>query len=210
MSTKIGRYLPGDKPKKAIIDEIIRVDHSGEHGAKKIYAGQILGVKHLKALSKILGRKKQYDNLLHKLQEMYDGEVLHHEYFTKIMSEMRTRPSFFLPLWSLLGFIGGYITSLAGQETAMTCTVGVEDVIGEHYEAQLKEVGILIKNNRDQPQGDALLQQLSVEIKKFMHDEVDHLNSSIDWGAQNMCGHFYFKMLIKSITKIAIIIAKEA
>ena len=34
-------YLPGDKPHEKIIDEIVRVDHSGEFGAQKIYQGQI-------------------------------------------------------------------------------------------------------------------------------------------------------------------------
>ena len=39
-------YLPGDKQHTEIIDEIIRVDHSGEYGAQKIYQGQILATKY--------------------------------------------------------------------------------------------------------------------------------------------------------------------
>jgi ubiquinone biosynthesis monooxygenase Coq7 len=33
--------LPGDPTKEQLIDRIIRVDHAGEYGAKRIYEGQL-------------------------------------------------------------------------------------------------------------------------------------------------------------------------
>jgi ubiquinone biosynthesis monooxygenase Coq7 len=38
--TAAGR-LPGDLTKDELIDRIIRVDHAGEFGAKRIYEGQL-------------------------------------------------------------------------------------------------------------------------------------------------------------------------
>jgi len=35
------RRLPGDPTKEQMIDRIIRVDHAGEYGAKRIYEGQL-------------------------------------------------------------------------------------------------------------------------------------------------------------------------
>ena len=38
--------LPGDLTKDQLIDRIIRVDHAGEYGAKRIYEGQLAVLKH--------------------------------------------------------------------------------------------------------------------------------------------------------------------
>jgi ubiquinone biosynthesis monooxygenase Coq7 len=209
MSTNTRSYLPGDKPVTKTIQEIIRVDHSGEYGAKKIYAGQIIATKHLQAITKFLHGQKQYDELLKTLQEMHDSEIPHYKYFEDLVSNTKTRPSFLLPLWSLMGFVSGYITGIVGQKTAMTLTVGVEDVIGNHYNTQLQEVKKIIDDKNTQLTNDNLLRNLHDKIKQFMYDELEHLNTGFNWQAQQMCGHFYFNMLVKFATKSAISIAKN-
>ena len=35
------RRLPGDPPAKTLVERMIRVDHAGEYGAARIYAGQL-------------------------------------------------------------------------------------------------------------------------------------------------------------------------
>lgn len=209
MSTKIKSYLPGDKPSNKIIEEIIRVDHSGEYGAKKIYAGQITAIKHLKAISKILNKANNYDELLEILKEMYEGEVPHYQYFEDLMNKTNTRPSFLLPVWSLLGFVSGYITGIAGQKTAMTLTVGIEEVISNHYNAQLKDVQNIMSDQSTNLVDGPLLNNLYDKIKQFMYDELEHLNTGIDWEAEKMCGHFCFNSLVKIASKTAISIAKN-
>lgn len=200
-------YLPGDKPQESIIDEIIRVDHSGEYGAKKIYQGQILATKHLKKLHRKHDDKK-YNKLLKTLQKMYDTELPHYEFFTNLMNARKSRPSFMLPLWSTLGFTIGYISGIAGENVAMACTEGVEEIIGNHYNAQLKTIKNIIDSN-EQLNNKPLLDDLHNKIEQFMHDELEHLHTSTHYNAEKMCGYFYFNMLVKSITKIAISIAKS-
>ena len=41
MSDKARRPLPGDPIGRKLVERIIRVDHAGEYGAKRIYAGQL-------------------------------------------------------------------------------------------------------------------------------------------------------------------------
>jgi ubiquinone biosynthesis monooxygenase Coq7 len=200
-------YLPGDKPHTEIIDEIIRVDHSGEYGAQKIYQGQILATKHLKKIC-LKCNEEKYNKLLKSLQQMYDSEVPHYEFFTNLMNAQKSRPSFMLPLWSALGFIIGYISGISGENVVMTCTEGVEEVIGNHYNEQLKIIKNIIDNNQ-QLKNKSLLKDLYKKIEQFMHDELEHLHTSTHYNKEKMCGYFYFNVLVKSITTIAISIAKR-
>lgn len=183
------RYLPGDNKNK--LDEIIRVDHSGELGAINIYRGQIAATK------------KGKTELLQVLNDMYQEEMKHFEYFKSQIEEHRIRPSFFTPLWAKLGFIIGYITGLLGEKTAMTLTVGVETVIGNHYKEQIKTIEILEKNGVIQNG------QLKEKISQFMQDELEHLDIGINRKAEEMCCHFYFRKVVELATTWAIHIAKD-
>jgi len=200
-------YLPGDKPHEKIIDEIIRVDHSGEYGAQKIYQGQILATKHLKKLCRKFNDTK-YDRLINVLQKMYDSEIPHYEFFQNLMNVRKSRPSLMLPVWSVFGFLTGYLTGIVGEKSAMALTVGVEDIIGHHYNEQLQIVKNIIDKNK-KLNNNILLHELYSKIKQFMHDELEHLNIGIQYNTEKICGYFYFNMLVKSITKIAISIAKN-
>ena len=52
---------------KKLIDQIIRVNHAGEYGAKRIYEGQMEFTKDQEARKEI--------------QEMYESELEHLDYF---------------------------------------------------------------------------------------------------------------------------------
>ena len=41
MPRKTRRYLPGDPTPEQLLHRMIRVDHAGEYGAKRIYEGQL-------------------------------------------------------------------------------------------------------------------------------------------------------------------------
>ena len=56
------------------------------------------------------------------------------------MADNRVRPSALLPFWNIAGFALGAGTALLGKEAAMSCTVAVEDVIGDHYNSQIRQL----------------------------------------------------------------------
>ena len=71
---------------------------------------------------------------------MWDQEKVHLETFEKLCTVYRVRPTVMLPLWDILGYGLGAGTALMGKESAMACTVAVEEVITEHYNNQIREL----------------------------------------------------------------------
>ena len=119
------------KTNQKILEEIIRVDHAGERGAVKIYEGQLLALKTV----------KQDETLKDKIEEMKKHEQEHLEYFEKEIQKRKIKPTYFLPLWDLMGVTLGFGTALLGKKAAMLCTASVEEVIEDHYKNQLKKLG---------------------------------------------------------------------
>lgn len=118
---------PQSKPRPSpLIDEIIRVDHAGELGADRIYAGQMA----------VLGRGPMGQTIKH----MWDQEIEHRKKFENLIKEYRVRPTVMTPLWNVAGFMLGAGTALMGEKAAMACTVAVETVIVEHYNDQLRQI----------------------------------------------------------------------
>ncbi|KAG7214538.1 hypothetical protein INR49_023053 [Caranx melampygus] len=115
---------PRNSEEKEMLDRILRVDHAGEYGANRIYAGQMA----------VLGRTRTGP----LIQEMWDQEKKHLEKFNEILAENRVRPTALLPLWNIAGFVLGASTALLGKEGAMACTVAVEESISEHYNSQIR------------------------------------------------------------------------
>ncbi|CAI8024797.1 5-demethoxyubiquinone hydroxylase, mitochondrial (Fragment), partial [Geodia barretti] len=108
------------------VDRMIRVNHAGEFGANRIYAGQI----------SVLGDSSVGSSIKH----MQAQERTHLELFDNLMSRRRVRPTLFLPLWDVAGFILGAGSAALGKEAAMACTVAVEEAVVEHYNSQLREL----------------------------------------------------------------------
>ena len=124
------------KNTKNKIDEFIRVDHAGERGAVKIYEGQLL------ALNTFI----KDDNLKKTIEEMKIHEKEHCEFFEKEIKKRKIKPTKFLPLWDLLGVGLGFGSTLLGKKAAMLCTASVEEVIDEHYQNQINQLGPDEKN----------------------------------------------------------------
>ena len=120
------------KTNKKILEEIIRVDHAGERGAIKIYEGQLLALKTI----------AKDDELKSTIEEMKEHEKEHLEYFEKEINRRKIKPTYFLPLWDLMGVTLGFGTALLGKKAAMLCTASVEEVIESHYEKQLEKLGL--------------------------------------------------------------------
>lgn len=158
-----------------MVDRFVRVDHAGEFGADRIYAGQMA----------VLGKDKKTGPLI---QHMWDQEKDHLATFDEYLSRYRSRPTVLLPIWHIAGFALGAGTALIGEklfekvpgklcneerlfmvfpgkEAAMACTVAVEASITEHYNDQIRQ---LID---DDPE---VHKELIQTISKFRDEEQEH------------------------------------
>ena len=174
------------KTDKKTLEEIIRVDHAGERGAIKIYEGQLLALKTI----------KQDEVLKKKIEEMKEQEKEHLEYFEKEIQKRKIKPTYLLPLWDLVGVGLGFGTALLGEKAAMLCTASVEEVIEDHYQNQLKQLG---PDEKD----------LKAKIEKFKEDEINHKNIAYESGATNKGIYSVMDKVIRTGSRIAITISEK-
>ncbi|KAH6562630.1 hypothetical protein BASA50_009481 [Batrachochytrium salamandrivorans] len=151
------------KEQKERVDALLRVDQAGEVGANYIYMGQVA----------VLGRDPE---LRRVIEHMWEQEKTHLRVFDSILAENRVRPSVLRPLWEVAGFVVGAGTALIGKEAAMACTEAVETVIGEHYNNQIRELVQL--------EPDVEIAKLTEVIKQFRDDELEHLETALDYDAK--------------------------
>lgn len=174
--------LPGEKTAEALIDEVIRVDHAGEYGAQRIYAGQLAVLKH--------------HDCGPMIQHMADQETEHLQRFEQLMKERGARPTLLMPLWHVLGYAMGAGTALMGEKAAMACTVAVERVIAEHYAEQ--EAAL--------PESEA---HLKATVRQFREEELEHHDIGIDHGAEQTPFYDALAGVISGITRTAIWLSKR-
>lgn len=169
------------------IQEIIRVDHAGEYGARRIYQGQLAFTK------------KNQDKLI--IKEMLGQELEHLEYFEneiKTSKSIRHRPTFLIPIWHVGGYVLGAIGALAGAKGSMTVTEGVEEVIVGHYQEQ---IDYLKQNDPENP--------LLPKIQKFQADEAEHIHIAKDYNGRPAFIDNLLKKFVKGICKTAIFLSKK-
>ena len=106
---------------------------------------------------------------------MWEQEKIHLATFERLLSIYRVRPTVMLPLWDILGYGLGYATASVSKETAMACTVAVEESITEHYNNQIRE---LLK--RDPELHGEMIQLL----KQFRDEEQEHHDIGLEHGAE--------------------------
>src|SRR5687767_6882298 len=141
------RPLPGDPSREELVRRMMRVNHAGEYGAKRIYDGQLAVLKRSPVAPVI--------------RRMAEQERRHLEAFEKLLPERRVRPTALHPLWHAAGYALGAATALLGERAAMACTVAVEDVIDEHYRRQSAMLG------SSEP-------ELKATIEEYREDEREH------------------------------------
>ena len=164
------------------LKKMIRVDHAGEYGAARIYAGQLA----------ILGRGPHGDTLRHmKAQEQH-----HLDTFSKLIATRRVRPTALLPLWHAAGFALGAVTAALGPRAAMACTVAVEETIDAHYSAQIEQL----------PEDEAPLRET---IEKFRGEELEHRDIGLANDAELAPGYHVLSTAIKAGCKLAIALSER-
>src|SRR5487761_2329943 len=149
------RSLPGDPAPRARVERIIRVDHAGEYGAARIYAGQLAVLRHSDKAA--------------LLRHMRDQEQQHLDSFADLMVRRRVRPTAMLPVWHLAGFALGALTAALGERAAMACTVAVEETIDAHYSGQIAVL-------------DASEPELRDRLTRFRDEELEHRDIALAHG----------------------------
>ena len=177
MSETAAGRLPGDLTARETVERIIRVDHAGEYGARRIYQGQLA----------VLGGGPQAGVLRHMKQQ----EQAHLDLFSDLVVRRRVRPTALLPLWHVAGFALGAATAVLGEKAAMACTVAVEEAIDEHYAGQAAELG------EDEA-------ELRATVEKFRAEELEHRDIGLANGAEEAPGFRLLYNIIKSGCRVAI------
>lgn len=173
---------PGDLSADERTARMIRVDHAGEYGATRIYAGQLA----------VLGRGEKGDLIRH----MAAQEEQHLRSFSDMIATRRVRPTAMLPVWHLAGFALGALTAVLGEKAAMACTVAVEDAIDAHYAAQVAELG----------EAEPALKQT---IETFRAEELEHRDIGLAHGAEQMPGYRLLYRAINTGCRVAIAISER-
>ncbi len=144
-------------PKHRTIGRIAKVNHAGEYGAIRIYGAQIF-------VSRAF-----WKNLVPMLSELRDHEVEHCALFEDAMRVRDTRPCATMSLWSIGGWMLGFVTALLGPKMIWTCTEVVEDTVHRHLNDQLafldgkdQDLFDLIEGIRDEEEGHLSLAQDNV------------------------------------------------
>jgi len=171
------RNLPGDVTPEEDAKQMIRVNHAGEYGAMRIYAGQLAVLKNAPARKLV--------------EHMTAQEAKHLETFETLMRQRKVRPTALMPLWRVAGFVLGAATALMGEKAAFACTAAVESVIDEHYAAQHKRLG---------PEE----AELACTIEKFRAEEIEHRDTSLAQGAEEAPLYPVLSAGIKAGSKLAI------
>ena len=172
-----GRRLPGDPDARAELARMIRVDHAGEYGARRIYDGQLA----------VLRRSPAAPTIRH----MAAQEKKHLAALDRLLVERRVRPTLLAPVWHVAGFALGAASALLGERAAMACTAAVEEVIDAHYGAQIDRLG------DSEP-------ALAAALDDFRGDEIEHRDTALAQGAADAPGYQPITALVKAGTRAAI------
>ncbi|HZH45741.1 MAG TPA: demethoxyubiquinone hydroxylase family protein [Roseococcus sp.] len=164
------------------LEEVIRVDHAGEYGAKRIYQGQLA----------VLRGTKHEETIRH----MQAQEQVHLDTFSRHIAARRVRPTALLPIWHVAGFALGAVTAALGARAAMACTVAVEEAIDEHYAAQEAALG-----DDEAP--------LKAEIARFRAEELEHRDIGLANEAELTPGYRLLSAAIKLGCKAAIRVSEK-
>ena len=157
---------------------MLRVDHAGEYGATRIYAGQMA----------VMGNRAPHAG---EVAHMAEQEHAHLRRFDAMLARRRVRPTALQPVWNVAGFALGAATALIGPEAAMACTAAIEEEIDRHYTEQLAELG------ESDP-------ELAATIAEFRDDERAHREAALAAGAERAPAYPLLAGAIKLGCRLAI------
>jgi ubiquinone biosynthesis monooxygenase Coq7 len=161
------------------IEAMIRVDHAGEYGAVRIYEGQLAVLRRRGSAS------------VATIEHMAEQEQRHLKAFDRLVNERKVRPTALEPVWRVAGFALGAATAALGEKAAFACTAAVEEVIDEHYAAQITAL-----EGKDEA--------LRATVEDFRADEAAHRDEALKQGAEQAPGYKLLSETIKAGCRLAI------
>ena len=164
--------------------EYLRVNHAGERAAQTIYKGQ---------LAVLRGHPQAAE-----IQHMMEQEQEHLDTFDTLLNEYKVRPSLLDPVWSTAGFVLGATTAAMGPKAAMACTIAVEEVIGTHYDRQVKD----LTRRQQEP-------KLVETLARFRDEELEHRDIAVEHDGRQAPAYGVMKAIIQTGCKMAIKIAEK-
>ncbi|EOR00354.1 Ubiquinone biosynthesis protein coq7 [Wallemia ichthyophaga EXF-994] len=136
------------------------------------------------------------------VQNMWDQEKHHLKTFNQLLENFQVRPTMLSPVWVAAGWFMGASTTAMGKESAMACTEAVETVIGEHYDDQIIQLKKFEHLHPD-------LVKLRETCEQFRDDELEHLDTAVDHGAQQAPAHALLSAAIGSACKFGVWAAEK-
>ncbi len=179
--TETGARLAGDRMPGT--EGMIRVDHAGEYGAARIYAGQLA----------VMGTRHPFSG---EIARMAAQEERHLQTFDRLLVERRVRPTLLMPLWHMAGFALGAASALVGPKAAMAVTAAVETEIDRHYAAQREALSGT----------DAELEGL---VAEFQADELEHRETAVAHGAEEAPAYPLMSAIIRAGCRAAIRVSEK-
>ena len=170
------------------IQQMIRVDHAGEHGATRIYDGQLA----------VFGWQKDKQATVKLIEHMAEQEQAHLSYFDEQIIARDVRPTVFSPFWDMAGFALGAASALMGEKAAMACTAAVETEIDAHYAQQLAEL-----------EAADIAPDLRAKIEAFRADEAEHRETALAEGAAQAPAYPLMSQLIRMGCRAAIKVSEK-
>ena len=174
-------WQPGDR--RVDSRSMLRVDHAGEYGATRIYAGQLAVFGSAHPTARVIA-------------QMASQEARHLSHFDRMMSERGVRPTALQPIWTVAGHALGAVTALISPQAAMACTAAVEDEIDAHYGEQRRMLA-----DTDPP--------LAAAIEQFQAEEVEHRDTALANGAQDAAGFAFLYSAVRAGCRAAIFLSKR-
>ena len=164
------------------VERMIRVDHAGEYGATRIYAGQLA----------VLGRGGKGDVLRH----MQAQEQQHLSTFNDLIADRRVRPTALLPLWHLAGFALGAVTAALAKRPRWPALSRSRKPSTRTIPRQLEAM--------DETEPD-----LRRTVEKFRAEELEHRDIALEHGAEQAPGYRLLSRAIKAGCRAAIAISER-
>ncbi|KAK8207931.1 ubiquinone biosynthesis monooxygenase Coq7 [Zalaria obscura] len=192
------RRRPLTEEQQRFLDSALRVNQAGELAAVLIYTAQTPPIV------------RSHPHLRPLMKHMYDQEAGHFDYFNKILAKHRIRPTAMTPIWHVAATALGWGTAVMGREAAMACTEAVETEIGEHYNAQVRELLAWMKDmeNRGEEVGEELT-ELVREIRKIRDEELEHLDHAVENDAKEANPYEVLTNVIRGGCRAAIWVSEK-
>lgn len=164
--------------------EFLRVDHAGERAAQTIYKGQLA----------VLGNRPEAAEIRHMMAQ----EQEHLDSFDALLNDYQVRPSLLDPIWGAAGFMLGAATAALGPKAAMACTIAVEEVIGGHYDHQVKALNAA-----------GAEPELASKLARFRDEELEHRDIGKAHQGEQAPGWPLLRGIIQTGCRTAIKIAEK-